>query len=135
MAPVENKTSSLVRWQSPPHQGHWVPLLGMTSSVFELAHGPCLRPASNIQPQNLLFSSPGKQGPMGSGPGHPQQSTEQLSARLSFLDLMLASPRRRERIGGMKSLCWWEILTSPPQTQENRAVAVAAAVIAPGQLT
>lgn len=41
---------------------------------------------------------------MGSGPGHPQQSTEQLSARLSFLDLMLASPRRWERIGGVKSL-------------------------------
>lgn len=137
MALVENKTGSLVRWHSvtytPGSLGR-VPLPGMTSTVFKLAHGPCLRPASNIQPQNILFSSPGKQGPMGSGPGHPQQSSEKLSARLSFLDLMLASPRRQERIGSVKSLVLVGVLNQPTPTQENRSVAIAAAAVAPGQL-
>lgn len=123
MALVESKTGSLVRWHSvtytPGSLGR-VPLPGMTSTVFRLAHGPCLRPASNIQPQNILFSSPGKQGTMGSGPGHPQQSSEKLSARLSFLDLILASPRRQERIGSVKSLVLVGVLNQPtPNPREQ----------------
>lgn len=57
---------------------------------------------------------------MGSGPGHPQQSTEQLSARLSLLDLMLASPTRQERIGSVKSLVLVGDLNQPtPNPREQ----------------